>query len=421
MRVLWFANTPCGALKTLTGQSVTGGGLLVALGEHVKDIEGIDLHIAFYWGKQISPFTVDGITYHPVLREGDSSRLGRYVIRLKSQFSYRGYETQIQRLLDVVDTVSPDIIHIHGSEENFGLIAQYLDNVRIVMSIQGILGPYYEKLYSGYTKSSILRNESIVKKMLFEDENANCRRFRLRVRAERKIYQNIHNIIGRTDWDKHCSLALNPSRHYYVVNEILRSDFYQTEWSPVPNRKSFTISTTVSNGLYKGLETIYKTAKLLKEANFEFAWKVIGVSATDSLVNLTEKILGLGADLLNIEFSGRRDAQGLIEELCASDLFVQVSHIENSPNSLCEAMMLGMPIVASFAGGTSSILSDREEGILIQDGDPFCLAGVIISSRTEYQEMIKMGKNARNKALERHNPQNVVNELLNVYNSVVNG
>ena len=421
MRILWFTNTPCGALKTLTGQNLMGGGWLSALADHLKNIEGIDLHIAFYWGKQIPHFTIDGITYHPVLREGDDSRLGRYVIRLKSQFAYGGSEKQVQRLLDVVNALEPDIIHIHGSEENFGLIAQHIDSDRIVLSIQGLLGPCFEKLYSGYSKSSILRKEFFLKKILFEGENANCRRFKLRVKDERIMFQHIHNIIGRTDWDKNCSLALNPSRHYYVVNELLRSEFYRTEWLPVINRKSYIIVTTVSNGLYKGVETIYKTADILKRANFDFVWKVIGVSSSDSIVKLTEKILGFGADGINIEFLGRRDASGMIEELCTSDIFVQVSHIENSPNSLCEAMILGMPIIASFAGGTSSILSDKEDGILIQDGDPFCLAGTIISSRSEYETMIKMGKNARNKALERHNHQNVANELLNVYNSVING
>ena len=33
MKVLWFANTPCGATEYLTGNKVTGGGWLYALSE----------------------------------------------------------------------------------------------------------------------------------------------------------------------------------------------------------------------------------------------------------------------------------------------------------------------------------------------------------------------------------------------------
>ena len=117
---------------------------------------------------------------------------------------------------------------------------------------------------------------------------------------------------------------------------------------------------------------------------------------------------------------GRKDANSMIDILLASDLFIQVSHIENSPNSLCEAMLLGMPIIASYAGGTSSMLSNGEEGVLVQDGDPYVLAGKIMSTTSDYDKAIAMATNARKRALKRHDPQNVVVELLNVYNHILN-
>lgn len=40
------------------------------------------------------------------------------------------------------------------------------------------------------------------------------------------------------------------------------------------------------------------------------------------------------------------------------------SHIENSPNNLCEAMILGMPCIATDAGGTSTLLSNMKDGLL---------------------------------------------------------
>ena len=47
-----------------------------------------------------------------------------------------------------------------------------------------------------------------------------------------------------------------------------------------------------------------------------------------------------------------------------SDIFVSASHIENSPNNVAEAMILGMPCIATFAGGTSSYIEDNKNGIL---------------------------------------------------------
>ena len=78
-------------------------------------------------------------------------------------------------------------------------------------------------------------------------------------------------------------------------------------------------------------------------------------------------------------------------------------------------MLVGMPIIASFAGGTNSMLENGKEGILIQDGDPYRLAGAILYMFQNYDKAVEMGQVARSRATVRHNPDNVVNELLGIY------
>ncbi len=53
------------------------------------------------------------------------------------------------------------------------------------------------------------------------------------------------------------------------------------------------------------------------------------------------------------------------------------SHIENSPNALCEAMLVGTPCIAAFVGGVPSLVRHGEEGLLYHDADPFALAGAV--------------------------------------------
>ena len=86
-------------------------------------------------------------------------------------------------------------------------------------------------------------------------------------------------IIGRTDFDKYCSLIYNPNRVYLKVNEIMREIFFQVQWNKNSFSETFTITTTISNGLYKGLETIYLTASLLKQNNMNFKWQIIGLQS----------------------------------------------------------------------------------------------------------------------------------------------
>lgn len=419
MKILWFTNTPCGATEKLTCTKVTGGGWLYTLSEALNDIDNIDLHIAFYWKEELDSFILNGITYHPIASNGLSNGINRLISSFKMLLGINNDELMIPKLDKIITEINPDIIHVHGSEMNFGLVAKKWSN-KVVLSIQGLISPYYNKLFSGYPKKMVAKNNTLMDKLLLRDVNATERRMCLQAETEKKIFKNVKYIIGRTEWDKACSLALNPNRRYFVVNEILRSDFFSVVWEPRHNTNLFRIVTTVSNGLYKGVESIYSTAKILKEAGVNFAWDVIGVSSKDYIVSLTESIEGNNHDQLNINLLGRRDAEGMICALTSADLFVQVSHIENSPNSLCEAMLLGMPVVASFAGGTSSMLDNGIEGVLLQDGDPYVLAGTIMQVATNFEKYVSMGAKARIRALQRHNPSNVVNELLNVYNQVIN-
>lgn len=419
MKILWLTNTPCGATEKLTGKSVTGGGWLYALSEQLKTVPGVELHIAFYHSTKLSSFKHNGIWYHPIFRKSYANKWQMIIGQFKARFVTPDESDSIKNVLEVVNNVQPDVLHIHGSEENFGLVAQHLPNSNMVLSIQGLLNPCIEKLYSGVPKHDIIRREPPNQKILFLGAESSEKQFAHNAKRETEIFKHINHIIGRTKWDYDCSLALNPNRKYYVVNEILRSEFLSHKWVPNTDRSQFIVSTTVSNGLYKGVEAIYKAAKVLKAANFEFKWNVIGISSSDYITKIVESYIGANASELNLELTGRKNAQQMLDILDASDLFVQVSHIENSPNSLCEAMVIGLPVVATFAGGTSSMIEDNKEGILVQDGDPYSMAGAIIHSSQNYSKMLSMSYNARERALTRHRPENVCSELISVYKTIL--
>lgn len=420
-RILWFANTPCGATEYLTGKKVAGtGSWLYAMSQAISKECGYDLHIAFYWHKEMEPFNYGGITYHPILRDGFGNSLARYIYRFKQQFSSSFDCHEIDRVESVINQIIPDLIHFHGTEENFGLVSYRVKNTPMILSIQGILGPILNKFYSGYSKREILRNESVFLKIIFDGFSANERRMKIRVEREQRIYSNINHIIGRTEWDRDCSLSLNPNRRYYICNEILRATFLESKWSRLPISR-FVLTTTMSNGLFKGLETIYKTAKSLTQKNINFEWRIIGLKKSDRFPQITSRVTNISPEEVNIKFVGAQNAEEMVDTLMHSNAYVQVSHIENSPNSLCEAMAMGMPIIATYAGGTSSMLENNKEGILIQDGDPYRLSGAIINMMNNYDYAVRMGESARLRAIERHLPENVIKELLSIYNIILDG
>lgn len=419
MRVLWFANTPCEASEYLTGQKVKSGGWLYALCEQLKAQAGVELHVAFIWGKALKAFAYKGVIYHPVLRVGAETVWGRYVNRLKGQFSNANDKRELEQCKQIVHIVDPDIIHIHGSEETFGLIAQEKDiKVPVVLSIQGLLSAYKEKYYSGVTRKNLEDGESLFKRLLQDGINGRYRNFSRRAKREETIFKSLRYVIGRTQWDRRCALVLNPHIRYFTVNEILRSEFMNATWQKRASGQPFVIVSTISSGIYKGLEVVYQTAKLLSDLNFLFVWKIIGITNHDEIVGIVEKSRALHASAIHVELLGSCQANEMISIMKQSDLYVQVSHIENSPNSLCEAMVMGMPIIASYAGGTSSMLENGREGILIQDGNQYELAGAIMEIVQYYDDAVEMGKSARERALRRHEPCKVLGELMDVYNTI---
>ena len=117
---------------------------------------------------------------------------------------------------------------------------------------------------------------------------------------------------------------------------------------------------------------------------------------------------------------GHVSSSDLVNELLNSDLYVHPSHIENSPNAVQEAMLLGMPVIATKVGGTSSLLVDGHEGILVQNNDPYDLAGAILELMEFPENGRLLGINARKLGLKRNDPVTISEKLMTIMGSLVN-
>ena len=181
------------------------------------------------------------------------------------------------------------------------------------------------------------------------------------------------------------------------------------------------IHTTLCNSPGKGFETICEALFELNHAGISnLEWQVAGISESDLIVKIVKKKLKDRMPSNGLVFLGNLNEKHLVEKMKQAHIYVMASHIENSSNSMCEAMILGMPCIATYAGGTASLLNDNEDGILIQDGDPWSMAGAILELYNNPEKAIEYGKNARNKALVRHDKEKIAAELLSIYGSIIN-
>jgi glycosyltransferase involved in cell wall biosynthesis len=328
-------------------------------------------------------------------------------------------EQEIRKLLKVIDNFKPDVIHVHGTEDNFGLV-QMQSDIPVVISMQGILSPCAAKYYSGIPKNIARRHEGLLTKWIGSGTTRSYTLFQKDAERERRILNSAKFIIGRTEWDKRVTGVLAPKAQYFIGNEILRKSFYENRWAKTAFSKPLQIVTTTGGAIYKGFETVVNTAQILcKNSNVKFSWKVIGLSKNSNTVKIVQKWKDADLQKLNIELLGSKNAQDVVGILLSSDIYCQTSHIENSPNSLCEAMIVGMPIVATYAGGSSSLMQDKKEGFLVQDGDPYAIAGALVEYIKDFGQAADCGCRAYARAEKRHNRKDIAMDVYAIYKTMI--
>jgi len=82
-------------------------------------------------------------------------------------------------------------------------------------------------------------------------------------------------------------------------------------------------------------------------------------------------------------------------------------------------MALGMPVISTNVGGINSMITDKKEGLLVQEGEPYSLASAIVELINNYEAAKLLGINARERSLKRNDPEKILKQLLNIYNTIL--
>lgn len=416
MKVLWFSLSPCSSTKRF-GKEKLIQGWMISLENAIKYSKEISLNIAYFSNIDEQPFEYENVKYYPIY-------LKRKSITEKLRNIYDTSENRDKRIIpilkEIIERSTPDIIHIHGTESVFCSITDEITDKPIVYSIQGYIAPIAEQYFAGYSLETLKKYDTLISKIFNKSTIATYKKLLYDAKREKKAIKNSKYLIGRTKWDSSISRLYNPNAKYFTVNEILREPFYNTIWQKESFNDRLTIISTLSPGIYKGYETLLKAAALLKEhANFDFEWKVIGCTKESTWVRISEDITGYKSEECNVKLLGFKNAEEIAKELKEADIYCHTSHIENSPNSVCEAMIIGMPIIATFVGGTDSMITHKKEGILYQDGDSYALAAYITDLYDNFSTAKAFGQNARLAAIQRHNKDIIVSSLIEVYNDIM--
>ena len=410
MRILFFsANVPF----FKGNHSYNGAGWVGSIIKHMKEIPDVSIGYV-YKGQRWDIQKYEEIQYYSIPKKENSLK-EKFIQFLRGNWKNieeKSWEYYKLYLKKVVDDFRPDILHVFGSEDIFGLVT-FVTSKPIVLHIQGILNPYLVAYmppgFSWHSYNILLHPLKYYSQVM---THAQWKRQSYR---EVKIIQNINNYLGRTQWDKKVTYIYNPNSNYFLGNEILRDEFYNSDiMRNIPEK--LVVVSTISSPLYKGFDVILKTANILKNfLRLDFEWKVYG---NINPVYVESQIEIKHSDV-NVSICGVAKPEELRHALLNCTVYVHPSYIDNSPNSLCEAQILSCSVIATNVGGVSSMVKEGETGYLVPANDPYQMAFAIVNLYMDRKLNISIGNNARKEALERHDPHKIISNLFKVYERVM--
>ena len=358
MRILWITNITlppiCEELNLPV--PVTGGWMYSSLKELKKEKE-LEFAVAtVYRGREFVKKEIGGTIYYLL------------PLRWKSKLEYQpSLETYWKR---VREEFLPEVVHIHGTEFAHGLAyIRACGTKGVVVSIQGLVSVYARYYLAGLSRKEVLRNLTFRDIVKGDNLLQQQRKFYKRGIIEQEYIRSVGHVMGRTLWDKAHVWAINPDVHYHFCNETLREEFYKHSWRCEDCEKH---SIFVSQAGYpiKGLHQVLKALSFVLRS---YPDTKVYVAGDDIIRRPWWRLTGYGAFLKSLVkkyglegrvcFTGPLNEREMCEQYLKANVFVCPSSIENSPNSLGEAQLLGVPCVASYVGGVPDMMKGDEENM----------------------------------------------------------
>lgn len=415
MRILWFNNIIIPNIaKSLGEKEIFVGGWMVKLADEISKSDNIELVIAFPYKKNVHG-KINNIEYYGFRSDVGKSNL------IKSTEACNDIRM-------ILKESCPDVIHIFGTEHihSYLVVKECLEMGiidRVTVSIQGlcsVISNHYTtllpwKVIYGSTFRDLLKGNVYQGKL----------KFKKRGRYENELLKIVKHIIGRTEWDRATTWLINPNAKYYVNNEILRNEFYKHTWNfELCEKRSifFSQATSPFKGLHIMIDALEMIKKIYPDVHLYIAGKSYMAKSKHTL-SYYEKYILKNIESKNLEenvtFLGSLNETEICNRYLQSNVFISASTIENSPNSVGEAMILGVPTISSRVGGVHNLLAHGKEGFLYPSDEPYMLVYYCCKIFEDRILAENISKAAQKRAKNTHDVKKNLESLTDIYNEIL--
>lgn len=226
---------------------------------------------------------------------------------------------------------------------------------------------------------------------------------------ERKIYQQMDEIVfvskdAQMQFNRLFEVLHVKQR---VIYNLIDSQLIREEASEfIPHKRKFTIVAVGRLTKQKRFDRLINVCAMLKKDNYDVDTWIIGDGQLRP--NLEQQIQRLGLEE-NVFLLGFKNPP--YSYMKQADLFVSTSETEGYPLVVCEALVLGLPIIATHITGPKELLDEGKYGVLVEKDEFSIYNGIISVIESDEQR-----KYYTQKSLERSRCFDIDYSMVEIYN-----
>ena len=421
MKVLWLLNSlPPAAREHFDVKGNNKEGWIEGVLTRIQESDKPDFELTIVFPvkseDQVCEFRKAGIDYVSFLEDTDRPEY---------------YDPYVEfQLREIVEKQAPQVIHIFGTEypHCFAMALgckEYRD--KMLIGIQGVVSEC-AKHYCDGLPDKIINRKTFRDRVKKDGIKEQQEKFLKRASFEEAALKLVKHVTGRTEFDREFVKSVNPEVHYHYMSESMRACFYEGSWDQESCEKN---ALFLSQGNYP-----IKGAHYILEALPEIAKEIPDVKLYIAGDNITKnktlfekiKLSGYGKYLRillkrgklqdRVFFLGSLNAEAFKAQMLKSNAQVLVSTIENSPNSIGEAELLGLPTVTTDAGGITSIFDDGRDGIVYKAGSKEALIKAVIKMLKDTEMQKAYSENAKAHGKKLYDRDENYKTLLKIYEEI---
>lgn len=329
---------------------------------------------------------------------------------------------------NIVEEENPDIVHIWGTESYWGLLSSrgYINRLSI-LEIQG-LKYSCSRVYNGNLNLSeqlkciglkeLIRPSS----SLFAIRNSFSRWSKI----EQEILRGQKYISTQSDWvRRQIKPYIDKKTEILETRMAIRNEFFDEKYSWISNSSRTILVMSAGSIPYKGLHDIIKALYIIKREYPTVKLKIIGVTDhhakpwrksgyTKFLESLAQKYNLTSS----IEYTGALGAIEIASLMQNAEVMVIPSYVESYCLAMAEAMAIGLPCVATYAGALPE-LGDSNNTLFYQPGDIESLAFNVISLFGDNKRKERVSREYRTIAQNRNSIESVYQKQYQIYSTVL--